>query len=51
MTDPLNSILDDFYRIEFSCLYITYGHYFISTLWIWSTDEYVTFCFWAKVHF
>jgi len=24
----------------FSCLYLPQGHYFISTLWLWSTDEY-----------
>ena len=49
MTDPLNIIFDDLriwllgYRIEFSCLYtcIPKGLYFISTLWVWSTDEYV----------
>ena len=40
MTDPLNIILDNFctlllgYRIEFSCLYIPQGHYFINTLWL-----------------
>ena len=28
------------YRIEISFLYIPQGHYFISTLWLWSTDEY-----------
>ena len=50
----LNIILDDFriwllgYRTEFSCLYIPQGHYFISTVWQWSTDEYVIFRFWAK---
>ena len=33
------------YRFEFSCLYIPQGHYFISTLWLWSTHEYVVFLF------
>jgi len=56
MTDPLNIILDDFgmwilgYRIEFSCLYVPQGHYLISTLWLWCTDEYVNFWFWVKVY-
>ena len=51
MTDLLNIIIDDFgiwllgYRIKFSCLYIPQGHYLISTLWLWSTDEYVIFLF------
>jgi len=55
MTNPLNIIFDDFsicllgYRTEFSCLYIQQGHYFISTVWLWSTDEYVSFNFSAKV--
>ena len=46
MTDTLNIIFDDFgicllgYRIEFSCLYIPQGHYFMSTSWLWRTDEY-----------
>ena len=46
MTHPLNNIVDDFgewllgYRTEFSCLYIPQWHYFISTLWLWSADEY-----------
>ena len=37
--------LDDFsiwllgYRTEFSCLYIPQGRNFISTVWLWSTDE------------
>ena len=46
MTYPLNTIFDDFgnwYRIEFNCLYIPHGHYFISTLWLLSTDNYVNF--------
>ena len=49
MTDLLNIIFDDFriwllgYRIDFNCVYIPQGHYFISTLWLWSTDEYVIF--------
>ena len=44
---PLNIIFVDFgiwwlgCRIEYSCLYIPQGHFFISTLWLWSTDEYV----------
>ena len=44
---PLNIIFDDFviwllgYRIEFSCSYIPQEHYFISTLWQRSTNEYV----------
>jgi len=29
------------YMTEFSCLYIAQRHYFISTLWLWRTDEYV----------
>ena len=42
----LNNTFDDFgmwlldYWIEFSCLYISQGHYFISTLWLWE-DEFV----------
>ena len=57
MTVPLNIIFDDFsmwllgYRVEFSCLYIPLGHYFISTLWLWSTDEYVNFDFERKSTF
>jgi len=56
MTDPLNTIFAGFgiwllgYRIEFSCLYIPQGHYFTSTLWLWSTDEYGKFWFWAKCY-
>ena len=40
MTDTLNIIFDDFgiwlpgYEIEFSCLYFTQGHYFLSTVWL-----------------
>ena len=30
--------------------YLPQGHNFISTLWLWSTDEYVNFWFWAEVH-
>ena len=47
MTDPLNIIFDDFgiwllgSKIEFGCLYIPQGHYYINTLWLWSTNEYV----------
>ena len=43
----LNIIFDNFgmwflgYRIEFCCVYIPQGHYFICTLWLWSTDEYI----------
>jgi len=56
MTDPLNIIFNKFglwlqgYRIEFSCLYIPQGHHFISTLWLWCTDEYMFVLFQAKVH-
>ena len=55
-TNPLNISFDDFsiwllgHRTEFSCLYLPQGHNFISTVWLWSTDEYVIFLFWAKVH-
>ena len=54
-TNPLNIIFDDFsiwlgYRTKFSCLYLPQAHNFISTVWLWSTDEYVMFWFWAKVH-
>jgi len=37
MTDPLNNIFDDLviwllgYRIQFRCLYIPQGHYYISS--------------------
>ena len=54
MAVPLNIIFDDFsmwllgYRVEFSCLYIPLGHCFISSLWLWSTDEYVNFDFERK---
>jgi len=47
MTNPFNIIFDNFgtwlldYRIEFSCLYLPHGHIFISTLWLWRTDEYL----------
>ena len=40
MTNPLDMIFGDFgirllgYEIEFSCLYIPKGLYFISTLWL-----------------
>ena len=53
---PVKYYFDDFgiwllgYKTEFSYLYISQGLYFISTLLLWSTDEYVKFCFWAKVH-
>jgi len=48
MTGPLNTIYANFgigYGIEFGCLYILQGHYFIGTLLLWSTDEYVKFRF------
>ena len=41
MTDMFNIIFDTFciwlqgYMIEFSCLYLPQGLYFISTLWLW----------------
>ena len=38
------------YDVQFSCLYIHRGHYFISYLWLWSTDEYVLVWCWVKVH-
>jgi len=47
MTDPLNIIFDYFgkwlpgYRAEFSCLYSLHWRYFICTLLLWRTDEYV----------
>ena len=31
------------YRIEFSCLYISQGHTFVSTVWLWNIDKYVFF--------
>ena len=49
MAPPLYISFDKFgiwllgYRIEFSCLYIPQWHSFISTLWLWSTDEYLLF--------
>ena len=53
-TNPLNIIFDDFsiwlsgYTTEFICLYLPQGHNFISTaVWLWSSDEYVNFWFWA----
>ena len=54
-TNPLNIIFNDFsiwllgYRTKFSCLYLPKGYNFISTVWLWSTHEYVIFWFWAKV--
>ena len=48
-TNPLNIIFHEFCiwlldnRIALSCLYLPQGHYFLSTLWLWSTDEYVFF--------
>ena len=60
MTDPLNIIFDDFdmwllgYRIKFSCLYLPQGHTLISTctstMWLWSTDEYVFFGFLLEIY-
>jgi len=47
MTHPLNIVFDDLgiwllgCMIEFSCLYIPQRHYFISSLWLLRTDEYV----------
>jgi len=51
MTDPLYIILTillyDYKAIGliFSCLRIPQGHNVISTLWLWSTDEYVFFLY------
>jgi len=48
-TNPLDTIFEDFsiwlqdYRTEFSCLYVPQGHNLISTVWLWSTDEYASF--------
>jgi len=45
MTNQLNIIFDNFsirllgYRTEFSFLYLPQGHNFLSTVWLWSTDE------------
>mgnify|MGYP007091384655 CR=1 FL=1 len=56
MTNPLNIIFDEFsiwllgYRTEFSCLYLPQGHSLISTVWLWSTDEYVFLWLRAKGH-
>ena len=55
MTDPLNIIFDNFniwllsYRIEFRCLYIPQGHNVISTLWLWSTGEYVFILYFEQI--
>ena len=44
---PLTIIFDDFgiwllgVRNKLMCLYIPQGHYFKSTWWLWSIDEYV----------
>ena len=38
------------YRTEFRCRYFSQQHNFISTVWLWSIDEYVIYWFWAKVH-
>ena len=57
MTNLLNIIFGDFgiwlvgYRIKFSCLYIPQGHYFINTLWLWSTVEMSVFGFEKKSTF
>jgi len=57
MTDPLNIIFREYdicllgYTIEFSCLYIPQGQYFISIVCLWSTDEYVFFYFERKSTF
>ena len=56
MTQPLNIIFDDFgiwllgYMIELCCLYFPQGHTFISTMWLWSTDDYVNILFSTNVH-
>ena len=48
-TYPLNIYFFNFYirllvyRTEFSCLYLPQGNNFISTVWLWSTDECVFF--------
>jgi len=31
-------------------VYIPQGHSSISTVWLWSTNEYIFLWFWAKVH-
>ena len=52
MTDKMNIIFDGFViyflgqRIEFICLYIPQRHFFISTLWLKTTN----FLIGAKVH-
>jgi len=38
-----------FLRIVFSCLYLP-QYKGISIVWLWRSDEYVNFWFWAKVH-
>jgi len=50
MTDPM--IFDAFGIYDnyamgstFCCLFIPEGHYFISTLWVRSTDEYINLLF------
>jgi len=37
-------------RLEFICLYIPQGQYFIRFVWPLCTEEYVFFWFWVKVH-
>ena len=52
MSDRLDIDFDEFgnwllgYMIDFSYLYFPQGHYCISTLWRWRSDEYVL----AKIH-
>jgi len=31
-------------------VHLPQGHKFTNTVWLWSTNEYVFFLFWAKVH-
>ena len=56
-THPLSIIFDGFgiwllgYRIQLSCLYIPQWHNCISTLWLWSIDEYVFYFFERKSTF
>ena len=53
-THPLNIIFDGFgiwllgYRTEFICLHTPQGHNFISTLWLWRTDEYVSYFYFER---
>jgi len=50
MTGPLNIVFDGFGIWLLGYRYILHGHYFISSLWLWRTDEYVNFWFCAKFH-